>query len=345
MDLLNYYDAVRKNFEEIKTLSGDLREYRFKIAGRFLVSIKFTSKHLASELTKSFSHLSCSSSAKPDLTILAWDSSMDRNRPAPYPFWNNSRGMLYRDFLSSDRVMVACDLEPNRLSLLDIKADTALYWIDDADRMPYYEKGSPFRFILHWWLSGKRCQFIHAAAVGKKDGGVLLGGAGGSGKSTAALACLDSDLLYAGDDYCLVDLQDGLRVHSIYNTAKLKGAEDLKRFPKLADAVVNPRRTSGEKAIMFLGDIYREKMIKDFPLKAILIPQYTGREDTVMRKAANEEALRAIFPSTAIQARGYGVSDFYSVFRLVKQTPSYVLETGADLEKIAGTISKFLSEA
>ena len=66
-----------------------------------------------------------------------------------------------------------------------------------------------------------RC-FCTAAAVGQAAGGVLLVGAGGSGKSTCALSCLTSDLLYAGDDYVAVELRPEPRVLSLFCSGKLE---------------------------------------------------------------------------------------------------------------------------
>ena len=42
-------------------------------------------------------------------------------------------------------------------------------------------------------MSDRNLQYVHAGAVGNKNGGILLVGKGGSGKSSTALACLKSD--------------------------------------------------------------------------------------------------------------------------------------------------------
>ena len=76
--------------------------------------------------------------------------------------------------------------------------------------------------------------------MGTAEGGALLLGASGAGKSTTTLACLASGLAIAGDDFVLVEPAgiDAV-VHSISTTAKLSRAA-LLRFPDLASADGQP---------------------------------------------------------------------------------------------------------
>ena len=106
---------------------------------------------------------------------------------------------------------------------------------------------------------------VHAASVGSSTGGALLIGKGGSGKSTAALACLSSSLMYAGDDYCLVTAEPSPAAYCLYNTAKLKKDTDLERFPHLAHCEYNPSRKEGEKLMMFVNDHFPEKIVEGVP--------------------------------------------------------------------------------
>src|SRR5579871_1987515 len=99
---------------------------------------------------------------------------------------------------------------PDLLNVVDLDRNVAFCWKREPSALPYWETCSPFRPLLHCWLRERGLQFAHAAAVGCADGGVLLVGQGGSGKSSSALACLDSPLRYLSDDYCAVQRrQDG----------------------------------------------------------------------------------------------------------------------------------------
>jgi hypothetical protein len=232
---------------------------------------------------------------------------------------------------------------PDILSLIDLQEDTAFYWKRDLSALPYYEVGSPLRTLLHTWMRERGIHFVHAAAVGTASGGVLLAGKGGSGKSTSALACLGSSLKYAADDYCMVSLQEGQsRVHSLYNTAKLNGDEDLARFPKFAPLVWNQHRDDAEKATIFLHDHMPERLIPGFPLQAILLPMVTTDAGTHVEPCSPREALLALAPSTMAQLPASGPQDLAFFARLVRQLPCYKLLIGRNLSTIPSTIVALL---
>jgi Coenzyme PQQ synthesis protein D (PqqD) len=216
--------------------------------------------------------------------------------------------------------------------------------IDDAQNMPYWEQGSPVQTILNWWTTDRQQQHVHAGAVGTLNGGVLLAGKGRSGKSSTALACIDSPLLYASDDYCLVANNPQPYVYSLYNTAKLKGQADLELFPKLAHMVSNVDRIGLEKAMLFLHQNYPDKISRGFPIKAVLVPQVTGKVDTHLRPTTPGMALRALVPSTIFQLAGSGQTAFGIMSSLVKQVPCYVLELGTDMAQIPNMIVDLLAE-
>ena len=126
-----------------------------------------------------------------------------------------------------------------------------VYWSPSYRFIPWWETSFPMRVGFHWWSSTTpSLQPMHAGAVGRDDGGVLIAGRGGAGKSTTSLACLDGGMLYAGDDYTLVDV-DRPMVYGLYNTAKLR-PENLDRFPHLAELVDNADALETQKAMLFL---------------------------------------------------------------------------------------------
>jgi hypothetical protein len=114
----------------------------------------------------------------------------------------NSHGEL--PAFANHRITTAFRVAPHKLRVLDRARGLGFYWTEDVAAIPDYEHCAPLRKLLAWWMSSRGHQVVHAAAVGRDDGGVLIAGRGGSGKSTTALACLDSDLRFAGDDCCLL---------------------------------------------------------------------------------------------------------------------------------------------
>jgi hypothetical protein len=186
---------------------------------------------------------------------------------------------------------------------------------------------------------------VHAGAVGTPHGGVLLVGKGGSGKSTSALACLRSALLYAADDYCLLDSRgEPPYVHSIYNSAKLE-AGHIRTFPHLLPLISNPQDLGIAKAVIYLNDHHPERLSAGFPIKAVLIPRVTGKADTRLTPATQLDGLRALAPSTLFQLSGAGAVNFGIMAGFARRVPSYFLEAGTDLDQIPAVIEAFLNSA
>jgi hypothetical protein len=189
-------------------------------------------------------------------------------------------------------------------------------------------------------------QFVHGGAVGTESGGVLLAGKKGSGKSTSVLACFDSGLKYASDDYCMVGCPDSKRwqVYSLYNTAKLIGDRDLAKFSALASHVWNPQRQPNEKATIFLNESFPQKLIPQFPLRAILVPVITGQVDTRIEPCAEGVALMALGPSSLAQLPASGSLDLNAIAQVVRGSPCFRLKLGTDLTQIPGAICQLLTQ-
>lgn len=346
-----YFNLVYEGFQRAASLAGSV-DYFYTI-GNYTLCLRFAGLGLISKITPALSHLATSPTANPDLTICLWDSATTATR---LPLLIGSLVELIRlhwaDHLGPRKEIKAYDgsrirtnfhIGPNILSVLDREQNLACYWIEDAEDIPYWEKGSPLQTILNWWTSDRNHQYVHAGAVGNASGGVLLAGKGGSGKSSTALACINSSLVYASDDYCLVTTEPVPYVYSLYNTAKLKGQADLERFPHLAPLVNNVERMGVEKAMLFLHEHHPDKIVRGFPIKAVLVPQVTGKLDTYIRPTSAGAALRALAPSTIFQLAGSGQSAFHMMSSLVKQVPCYTLELGTDMAQIPSVIERLLS--
>jgi hypothetical protein len=229
------------------------------------------------------------------------------------------------------------------LSVLDSTAQTAWHWVADAFEQPYWDQACPMRQILFWWLGSRGYLQVHGAAVGTPAGGALVVGKAGSGKSTVALSTLDSDLLYAGDDYVAVTLEPEPRVQSLYSSGKIEPDHVHKLLPHLVPLLANRDRLDEEKAVLYLHQHFSEQVTAGFPLRAVLVPkvQATRRETRVV-ETSRAGAFAALAPSTILQLHTAGAESFTTMSRLVQRVPCFGLELGSDIPAIPEAISDLL---
>ncbi|HEY7616582.1 MAG TPA: hypothetical protein VH744_07255, partial [Terriglobales bacterium] len=300
--------------------------------------LRFAGKALLPALAPGFEHLAIDTDGQPDLTVCIWDAQ-STGVSLPRPAWS---GRVYGprgdvQGFNNERINTSYCFGAAALSMYDAHRRQAIYCTRDASQLPSWEKGSPLRTILHWGLRTHNLQLCHGAALGRPEGGVLLAGKGGSGKSTTALRCLQSQLLYAGDDYCVVQTEPNPYVHSLYNTAKVN-ADNVNRVSFLRSAITNWGRLDTQKALMFLQQHYPEKLSEGFPIRAVLIPRVTGRVSTGVTPARCDDALAALALSTIRQLPGADNWSMQMIRSVTDRVPCYYLELGTDLDQIPGVI-------
>jgi len=155
--------------------------------------------------------------------------------------------------LNDARFHAAFLAEGRLLSLMDKRLKRAVYCVGVANDIPRFDVAEPIRAILSWFMRENGRQLLHAAAVGTRNGGVLLIGPSGTGKSNTALGCLASALSYASDDFCAVSTTGSPIVYSLYSTGKTQ-ERDWSRHPFLAQLAPNLDPERRDKAIYFLNE-------------------------------------------------------------------------------------------
>jgi hypothetical protein len=338
---LNFFNEVYDCYQKAETKSGGAITLFYQISG-LTIRLCFAGGALIPRLTPALAHLKTEAITEPDLTICIWDST-STNTIMPPPPWQGQhlqkRGEIWG--LNSDRIHSSFQWGANALSLLDYEQNLGIYWVNNPELVPYWETGSPLRAILHLWLGKRDIQMVHAGAVGLPSGGVLLVGKGGSGKSTTALSCLDSELFYLSDDYTLIASEPTPQAYSIYATGKKK-PDDVDRLPFLKPIISNHERLGEEKALYFLYDHFPDKIINQFPLKAILIPRITGKLETTLTKTSAITALSSLVPSTIKQLPGTGQEACKIMTQIAQKLPCYYLNVGTNILQISQTIFNFL---
>jgi hypothetical protein len=337
-----FFEAAHAKFREARDRAGEVAA-DFDVAGT-VVRLCFAGDRMASLLTRALDHLRVPAAASPDVTLCAWDSQSTGVRMAPPPCERErftDRGDIWG--FDSRRIKTAFHFHDFSVNLLDRERRVGLYWVNDAGALPYWASASPLRTLFHWWMETQGGQLLHAAAVGTDDGAVLITGRGGVGKSTTALACLQAGLNYVADDYVIVRLDPHPTVYSLYGTAKLDPGH-LARFPALRAFVANGDRLADEKAVLFLHPHHRARMPRAMPLRALLVPRLGEGPETAARPEDPAVVQQAASFTTMSQLPNVGRHTHEFVTRLCAVLPSYVLELGRDVERIAPRIREVVRD-
>ncbi|MGD1904252.1 MAG: serine kinase [Geitlerinemataceae cyanobacterium] len=356
-EALRYGEALERTFERAANAVGGVEVRDFAIAG-CAIRLRFAGSAAIAKMTPGIAHLAITAAEAPsltpdltpDLTIDIWDGASTGVEvpPAPWRDDPNAYG-AHGEVRGYDetRVSIAFNMFFDALSFLDRDRDYAAFYVRDVAAIPFWETAAPLRVLLHWWLSGRGLHFTHAAMVGIEAGGALLVGKGGSGKSTTALACLDSDLRYVSDDYCLLSgcLLSGApepRAYSLYSSAKIRPGNT--HLPHLLPLAYNQEREPDEKPFVLLHEHFPEKLAPSLPVKAILVPHVTGQPDTQIAPTKATAALLALAPSTIFQLPGGDTAQFQEMAALVRAVPCYSIALGTDLAQIPRAIATLLEQ-
>ncbi len=335
----SFFAQVREAFDRAAARAGVV-ESAFDVAGH-AIRLRFAGPALAPYILPAFDHLARTADA-PALTILLWDTASTGVMPPPPP-WDRAaygeRGAILG--YNTERFRTAFFLGAGVLCMLDLEFQRAYYWLRDARQHPVYMTGSPLLNILQWWMAQHDRQVVHAGAVGTPEGGVLLVGKGGSGKSTTTLACLHSPLSYLSDDYVILNRQAPFTVYSLYNTGKLNAASQ-QLLPEVARFAEGASLDYMGKSLFFVQECMPEKIVRQFPLRAILLPTVTGGRVTQAAPVTTREVLQALVPSTIHQLTGAGAEAIRGLEAVARVVPGYALALGTDVGAVPGAILDLL---
>jgi len=334
--------ALRSTAERAGEAAGGFVEHRFLIADR-VVALRFAGPALMPPLTAALAHARTEAAGEPDLTVRIWDSESTGTTMPPPPWGPDDyreHGVIRGWF--DEEIQVTWQWVTNALSVLVPARGEGLHWTASVDEYPYFDRAAPLRKLLHLWLSGEGLQFTHAAALGDADGCVLLTGSSGAGKSSATLACLDSPIGHVADDYCVLERgREQVTVHSVYSSAKAN-QDSLDRLGLPPELVANPVREPDDKAVIFLGDHFPEKLVDRAPLRAFAVPVVTGEQRTRVVPVSPSVALAAMAPSTLLQLPGTGDATLRALAAAVRSVPCFRLEAGTDPGGVPAAIEEML---
>ena len=311
------------------------------IAGSRL-RLMFSGESLYREFMPALAHLEVPPTTAANIAIHIWDSEstgIAMVNPICRHECFTRRGDIWG--LASERIRSAFHWVEGSVNLLDFESRIGIYWVPTAVTLPYWAKASPLRTLFHWWMQRSGCQLLHAAAIGNGDGGLLITGKGGLGKSTTALACLTAGMNYVGDDYVVVEMEPSPRAHSLYCTAKLNG-DHLERFPALRPLTTNLDFRGEEKAVIRLHPAHARQIAPSIPLRAVLMPSVSDRAATRIEAISKRELQDAAVFTTVSQLPHAGRQTHEFVERLIGTLPGARILLGRELERIPAAIIQLL---
>jgi hypothetical protein len=229
---------------------------------------------------------------------------------------------------------------PEAWELYDPLSRTGVFMSAGRNDLEGWERGMPFARFLHDLVTPTSEGLLHAAAITDGKTGLLLAGAGGSGKSTTTFFSIKHGFASAGDDLVLVDADDRqqVSVSAVYDSLKLVPAE-------LADPVDRDRAwltlaADEPKHITLLSGFSSGSLRRSFPLHAVVLPRIAHAARTTFRRARGSDAFLAITPSTQrIFLRG-GAQLVDKVARVVRRLPVFWLDLGTEAEEVAAAIHR-----
>ncbi len=352
-------ESVRRAFTDAcatrKTRSLDVV---FRLGGR-RVRLRVAGTELAELLTSAFaSVIDPRGASEPpdaadtngvDLSIAAWDRAAtgvgcpglglvpDRTDTlGPGLMFQYRNGHLLR----YDRASI--------VKCLDRRSRELFLCVEDAAQLGLNDRTRPFEHFLRAWAHDRSLHVLHAGLVAHDGRGLLLGGQGGSGKSTTAIACALGGLDFLGDDFvATAATPDEWFGHALYDTVRVD-TSNLERFPELkAHCTLPSQPRDGFKSLVYMSDVLPEatQRVASTRVAAIAIPTIAGTGTTFVRPTSRAEVLRRLAPSTLLRALGGGAASFAHMTELVRHLPCYELVLGASIDTVPALITDLLDSA
>jgi hypothetical protein len=361
-----YFAQLRDRYEQAAVAVGGVGTLDLEMAGLRL-RLCHAGDGLRDGLLTPFEHLACPGGADPDLTISLFDTASSGIEP-PAPLWEPIAAVPGTNPVVRLRSEYACVLAAagSRGLTAALPAEgIAVFHLPDAAAIPASERAAPIREALQLLMAARGRLMTHAGAVGRDGRGVLLVGRGGSGKSTLALSCALAGMEIVADDYVLLE-PDSLTAHAMQSTAKLtEDSAGRLGVPAVAIDVAGfePTLEGPAKALVEIRELAPGTIRRRLEIGAVVAPSlpplpspfaaHTATKGEVsgasvgvepaVRPISAAEGLRAVAPSTIVQA-GFGGGDSLATLAdLVRRVPTFALELSPDPAANAAAVDRLVA--
>jgi len=251
------------------------------------------------------------------------------------------------------RVIRRCrDLAPGEHHLIDFDPGGRMITVIDPDiaqvnvclssieYLPHWERAAPLRSAINWILRQQDIHLLHAAAVSDTNGGALLLGAGGAGKSSASLRCYQAGMTYLGDDLCAIQAGAMPRVFNVYGTAKTVWS-DLEKFQDLHTLLIS--QANSLKAIYALNQAPTCRIGTSSELRVLLLLDRSQPAGTV-RRANPAKAVAIAASTTASFLPGSGRPMLSALADIARRLPVLSISLGEEPQQAAALVRRAIRE-
>ncbi len=319
--------------------------FDFEVAGHPM-RCTFAGDDLAQAITLGFQHLRQDAGGPAGLAVELWDiGASGVQRPLPDMRRLIDWHRTYADGLVAKGEGLLGYQSPRLYVMIDLAEGRMIGCVTDAADLSAYEIGKPLQPLLFAWLQSRTVQPIHAALIAQEGKGLLLGGKGGSGKSTTALACARAGMQFLGDDYVGIErLHGGFVGHSLYASAWLEKGHS-RRFSAMGKHRM-PGKDSGERKQSFaIATAAPGATRAKCTISAVAIPRIVDSENSSFAPIERHETALRLAPSAVLQMAHLDRAEIFGIAQdLVATLPCFELRIGSRLDLIPDAVSKLLAE-
>ena len=235
---------------------------------------------------------------------------------------------------------LAASVEFGFFSVYSAEYNETYIWICQDKHLIDVFISHPFRMEFSWWAQRKGYTFLHSAAIGTKGKGVLISGAGGSGKSTLSMSALLTGMDFLSDDYLLVKRGARPVAVRLYSTGYLK--EDiLARLPEFKKEVFWSSKTR-DKGLLAL-DAFGGRVTDRLLLHAIITPHVAHASEPAIKRIPDVRTLIPLLASTSYQNRELkNKSVFFAMMSLLRNLPAFDFILTDDLKHNARFLKQWM---
>jgi hypothetical protein len=275
---MKFFDNFWQSFEQLNSLKAFTNCYFGKHYLKFCFSDFWPFEQIQSALA-----LNTAITNNSDWKIFCVTENEFNFLPIANGFNRDKHGKLE---IKDENILAIYDSLNNIFRIYDFKNKYAAIICGNNHKFNEWEIHSPLKEFFHVWAIKNNALLVHSGVVSENGLAALIPGAGGSGKSTTVLSCLQNNMQTTGDDYNLIYKNgEDYFISTLYSNVKLKSDAKIS-----LDIVTNWPKISldyAAKNIYFPPASSNIWDIKNPKLNGILCPQISSSKSENECKITN----------------------------------------------------------